>query len=220
MLKPLKFKHSGDKIFAVGCTHVRHTPGWRPTLYEQRGFSTIEEHDEWLMGELRKLPHDAILFILGDFCLSTDAETAERLLTSIPCKVFYIEGNHESQVSKFYRKRLVEQFGEQFQKLDVYPFVYKNVTFLGDYAEVYVNGQHIVLSHFPFAIWNKSHKSSWNLHSHCHGSFKESLPTHPIAKRLDVGIDVFKRPISFREIQKIMAHKETEFLDHHNPRTN
>ena len=216
MLKPIKFNNiPGDKVFFTGCSHFRHSPPWHPSLYESRGFSKIEDHDIWLLKEYQKLSPDSIVFILGDFCLNTDENDAQNLFNQIPCKKYYIEGNHESQVSKYYRKLVIDKF--QREDFDVFPLTDErnNLTFLGSYAEVIVNGQFIVLNHFPFAIWNKSHHSSWNIHSHNHATFKESLPEYPYFKRLDVGIDTAKKIFSFRDVQKIMAGKQIKQLDHH-----
>lgn len=223
MIKNLKFNNiPGDKIFFTGCSHFRHTPPWHPSLYEQRGFSNIQDHDVWLLKEYQNLPSDAIVFILGDFALNTTPDEVENIFSQIPCKKFYIEGNHEGQVSKYYRRLMCVEYGSAGADFDVYPFTDKNtnLTFLGSYSEIIVNGQFIVLSHFPFAIWNKSHHSGWNIHSHNHGSFKESLPEFPFFKRLDVGIDVAKKIFSFKDIQKIMAKKEIKQLDHHDRTVN
>lgn len=213
MKKPIKI-NSGKSIFFTGCSHFRHTPAWKPSLYESRGFSNIQDHDLWLLGEYQKIPHDGAVFILGDFALNTDESVVESILARIPCKKYYIEGNHESQMSKYYRKVLDDQGFDS--NIDVYPVTDNyNTTFLGEYAEIIVEKQHIVLSHFPFAVWNKSHHGAWNLHSHNHGSFKESLPGYPDFKRLDVGIDVLKRILSFDEVKDIMKNKFAKCVDHH-----
>jgi len=221
MLKPLKIKDAGDKIFFTGCNHFRHTPNWNtPSLFQTRGFETIQDHDNWLLGEYQKLPLDATVFILGDFCLNTDENDARNLFNQILCKKYYVEGNHESQVSKYYRKLVIEQFGRD--DVDVYPITdqINKLTFLPPQADVIINGQFITFNHFPLAVWNHSHKSAWNLHSHNHGTFKESLPDFPDFKRLDVGIDVFKRLVSFSEVQKIMTNKLFKVQDHHDKNTN
>jgi len=41
----------------------------------------------------------------------------------------------------------------------------------------------IILSHFPYATWNRSHYGSLHFHGHSHGN----LPH--IKNRLDVGVD-------------------------------
>src|ERR1017187_7567174 len=110
MLKPLKFKMPGDKVYFTGCPHFKHVPPWHPSLYESRGFNNIQDHDIWLLKQYQSLSPDSVLFILGDFCLNTDEFDAEGIFDQIPCVKYYIEGNHESQVSKYYRRVLTNQY--------------------------------------------------------------------------------------------------------------
>ena len=102
---------------------------------------------------------------------------------------------------------------------EIYPVSWNNVIFLGDYAEISINGQYIVLNHYPVCVWNHMHHGSWNVTSHSHGSFKESLPTDLSAKRLDVGWDVFGKPVSYKGVKEIMNKKVIIQVDHHNSET-
>ena len=45
------------------------------------------------------------------------------------------------------------------------------------------NKNHFILCHYPLATWNKSHYGSYQLHGHCHGSYKAST------QQIDVGVD-------------------------------
>jgi calcineurin-like phosphoesterase family protein len=80
-----------------------------------------------------------------------------------------------------------------------------------DYHEMTVQGQRLVLCHYPMEVWNGSHHGSWMLHGHCHGS----LP--PRGKRLDVGIDNHPdfRVWTWDEICAHMAQQKIEVMDHH-----
>lgn len=69
-------------------------------------------------------------------------------------------------------------------------------------------GQRMALSHYWLGTWEDAYAGCWNLHSHVHGRRKESLPdgiSHYLW--LDVGWDVFGRPIAFEEIDEIMLAK-------------
>lgn len=222
MFKPLKINLPDNKIWISGCSHFNHVPAWHPSLYEIRGFKTIEEHDKWLLGEYAKIPADSVLILLGDFALNSTPEAVESIFRQIPCKKYYVFGNHESQVSKYYKKLVAERLGEENRNIEIYPLTDEksNLTFIGSYAEVILNKQFCVLSHFPLAIWNQSHHGALNLHSHNHGTFEESLPNYPYFKRLDCGVDVFNGPISFDKVKEIMLKKKIKQLDHHNESTN
>jgi calcineurin-like phosphoesterase family protein len=54
---------------------------------------------------------------------------------------------------------------------------------VGDYAEIEVDGRHLVLCHYPFRSWNGQHKGALNLHGHSHGRLK------PMPRQYDVGVD-------------------------------
>lgn len=54
---------------------------------------------------------------------------------------------------------------------------------VGDYAEVAVDGQHLVLCHYAFRSWNRQHRGALNLHGHSHGRLK------PLLRQFDVGVD-------------------------------
>lgn len=60
-----------------------------------------------------------------------------------------------------------------------------------DYAELEVDGQPLVLCHYPFRTWNGAGKGAWNLHGHSHGRLK------PLPRQFDVGVD----PRGYRPIR-------------------
>lgn len=214
--KNLKIPHHYDsQIWFTGCTHIFHK---QPFIWEKRGYRSIEDHAYAVKVAINSCVRQGDTLIhLGDGFLNSTPEEVSQWLGGIYCEnIYYIWGNHESSMSKLYREsaNLVVQTGE------VYPCRYRNVTFLGAQVEVSLDEcQHAVLSHFPLAIWNRSHHGSWNIHSHCHGTFAGSLPQSKKGKRLDVGWDVFRRPVNYSEIRTIMSQKSPEILDHHDSST-
>lgn len=223
MLKILKLSNvSDDNVWFVSDLHLCHNPRWRPTLFQQRGFNTIEEHDKFVIDKINELvkPTDH-LFLLGDFTLNSDDKTAENLLFKIKANKHLIWGNHESQVSKVYKRYLTYTFPyidfnePKNRNLEIYPLSLNNITFYGSYLEIVINNVGLVLSHFPFTIWNNCKDGWFNLHGHCHGNFPESRPDALTHKRLDVSFDVFKEPINLGKVKQIMSNKQFVSLDHH-----
>lgn len=88
---------------------------------------------------------------------------------------------------------------------------FPQVAWIKDYHEMKVQGQDIILSHYPMEVWNGSHHGSWMLHGHCHGSLE------PRGKRLDVGIDNHPefRVFSYAEVALHMARQKFIVRDHH-----
>lgn len=73
-----------------------------------------------------------------------------------------------------------------------------------------VPGTKIVLGYYPFAVWNRSHHGSWNLHGHSHGSFPSK------GKQPDVGVDVHNyTPISIEQVAAYMETQDIYYSDHH-----
>jgi len=88
------------------------------------------------------------------------------------------------------------------------------IMWIKDYHELKVQGQPIVLCHYPMEVWNGSHHGSWMLHGHCHGSLA------PRGRRLDVGIDnhAGQQVFSYAEVAEHMARQKFVVVDHHDGR--
>ncbi len=216
MRRAHKFKHiPKNKIWFTGCTHIYHD---KEFIWKARKQASIESHAQWILDTINEtVKEDDTLFHLGDGFLTCTPMQVDEWLKKVRCKtIYYISGNHESQTGNCYDG---ERTALGLDKYEIYPIQHLNVIFLGPYVEASMGKRVMTLSHFPQLIWNKSHHGAWNIHSHCHGSLAQSLPYHEKAKRLDVGWDVFSRPVSFTEVDEIMARKEVEILDHHNSQT-
>ncbi|HTV34308.1 MAG TPA: metallophosphoesterase [Methylocella sp.] len=65
------------------------------------------------------------------------------------------------------------------------------------YRELVIDGQPLVLCHYPFRTWRNMNKGWINLHGHSHGRLK-SLP-----RQFDVGVEVWNfRPVQIDELMK------------------
>lgn len=64
-----------------------------------------------------------------------------------------------------------------------------------DYAELTIDGQLLVLCHYPFRSWNGQHRRARNLHGHSHGKLK------PLLRQHDVGVDAQGyKPVSLADL--------------------
>jgi calcineurin-like phosphoesterase family protein len=73
------------------------------------------------------------------------------------------------------------------------------VEFLPPMHVINLEGEHIVLSHYPIGEWDRKHYGSWCLHGHSHCNY------HNGGKILDVGVDCHNfYPWSFEEIKEYM----------------
>lgn len=87
------------------------------------------------------------------------------------------------------------------------------------------NGQLIVLCHYAMAVWDGSHRASWQLYGHSHAGAEPWMDTNmPGRRSFDVGVDNAAkvlgdyRPWSFDEIKRIMDSRDGFSMDHHIPR--
>lgn len=185
--------------FFVGDPHLGHNGIIRmmARINEQGDlFSCIEEHDDYMIGQINWTVgmHDE-LYILGDFAWEKPGKYRQR----IHCKhVRLILGNHDKR----------SQCGNVFGDIKDLMTVKVRSGNANDVLKV-------VLSHYPFAFWDGSHKGWGNLYGHIHGQREEFLERlFPQRRALDVGIDNIYdlygsyRPISEHEVFDYMARRD------------
>ncbi len=136
----------------------------------------------------RVLPDDE-LYILGDFSFKMAAAEAAALRARIRCrKVHLVPGNHDKD------------------------WTHKDVagTFIVEPPIVClkVDGQKIVLSHYPMMDWQSMAHGSWHLHGHIHstGSVYNKLNRKQGLLRYDVGVNANGwAPVNLEEIRAWFA---------------
>jgi calcineurin-like phosphoesterase family protein len=165
-----------------------------------RPFKSHEEMDETMIKNWneRVKPGEHVYHV-GDLALyrvpggEARRKAVDTLVGRLNGQIHLIYGNHDHQETK-HCKRLAE---------------------VTPYKDIVVAEQKIILCHYAFKTWHGSHRGSWNLHGHSHGS----LPRDYNAKQLDVGVDCWNfRPISFEEIREEMKKHVFKPVDHHQER--
>jgi hypothetical protein len=76
------------------------------------------------------------------------------------------------------------------------------------------------MTHFPFSLWNKSHRGTINLSGHSHSNNLATQPSAKLGKVLDCGVDICQKywshaVLPWDMVLQIMAKKETPVIDHH-----
>ncbi|MDO8610978.1 MAG: phosphoesterase [bacterium] len=168
--------------------------------YSQRPFKDVEEMNETIISNWNKVvKNEDIVYFLGDYAFGNAKFIAETL-RQLKGNIKFLWGNHEKPLKQFARG------------ISNYPDLQDRLEFLGDYKEVKINEQFIVMCHYAFKVWNKSHFGSWNLFAHSHGSLKDDINSLSI----DVGVDCHNfTPINFEQIKEIMSKKCWKPIDHH-----
>lgn len=81
------------EIFVTSDLHLRHN---KPFLYEPRGFTSIEEHDEAIVERWNSVVKpDDMVFLLGDLILN-DNEKGIKLLKQLNGQLCVVWGNHDT----------------------------------------------------------------------------------------------------------------------------
>lgn len=199
-------------------THFNHknivagTSDWPEGNY-CRDFKTLEEHNETLIRNFNeKVKEDDVLYHLGDWSFG-GIDSIWKFWDRLNClDIHLILGNHDHHIEK---GRIAKLLGEDGSQIDV--DLRKLFSSVQHYKEITIEGQMIVMSHYAMRVWNKSHKGSWMLYGHSHGTLAGTY-----YKSMDVGVDTNNLyPYSFEEIRTIMRDRETLLdADHHGERTN
>lgn len=182
---------SGD-VYFVSDTHWGHK-NIQKFCPNTRVQGAIDEHDDLLVYNWNSVVRNGDrIYHLGDFSFMSAGKT-HALLKRLNGQIHLIYGNHDEILRD---KKFADCFASR-----------------QDYKELRVDGQKIVLMHFPIASFNQSHRGAWHLHGHSHGGI--NLP----GKVLDVGIDNRRNgdmsPWSYTEVAEYMRDREIYSWDHH-----
>ncbi len=213
MIKTLHFKDSdSNKLFVTGCPHLNHNPKWDNPIWKIRGYNSADEMTTGIIRQINEtcLSTDTLL-VLGDFCLNTPPEAFYSLIKRIHCKLAFLRGNHNNSWEKLYYNHCIEKFGYEvigYEWLD-------KITYLGDYLQLTWNNQIFVANHYPLYVWDKMSSGCISLVSHSHGNCELTKPQDTRMKQIDCGWDVWRKPISFKEIMDCANKKGIFKGDHH-----
>lgn len=159
---------------AVYFTSDTHFGDPRVLRIDRRPFASLPEHDAALVANWRDTVSDSdTVWHLGDFALGPTPERIAELLAALPGVKHLIVGNNDGPGT-------LSQPG------------WASVS---HYAEIDVDGSHLVLCHYPFRTWNRMGRGVIDLHGHSHGRLK------PLPRQFDVGVDAFGfRPVTLETI--------------------
>lgn len=143
--------------------------------YCNRPFRDVHEMNEKLIENHNALVgSDDCTVHAGDFSFG-NLEKTKGIISRLNGKHIFLQGNHD----RWSESRL-EQIWEK--KIDK---------------------KFVVVCHYAMRVWNKSHRGSWHLFGHSHGT----LPG--IENSFDVGVDNNRYiPVSFDKIKMIMQGKD------------
>lgn len=210
----MKIKVYNDPTVRNWVSSDLHLGHKQPFIWQKRGYNSVTEHDDAVINKINELiaPEDNFWY-LGDFCLNTDETQFESYLSRINCQnIHLIWGNHPNPLKKIYYRETSKTYSAG---VDVYPFRYKKINFIGYQYECVIHGKYVVMNHFPLTIWENMKEGSYMLCGHSHYSYPGSRAEAQEGLILDCGWDGHARPLLFTEIVDIMNKKSIRQVDHH-----
>lgn len=222
MLDFYKIKRGQDKkVFFWSDLHLCHEKDF---ILVPRGFNCAKTAKDELRNRwLKKITNNDIVFLLGDNIVGAGNNGEKELtnfLHSVPFKeVYLMPGNHVSGFNSIVRQ--LQYKGASFNENLIFGYDLeenKRINIIPNYFEISVEGQLVVMSHYPLLSWNKAGKGAWMLYGHVHNNLKKTewiRDNYFKGKCLDLGIEATPEPLEFAEIQKIMQHKDILKIDHH-----
>lgn len=190
MTKMIRKFHS-DRVFFTSDTHFNHSN----IIYLcRRPFSSVDEMNGTLIKNWNSVVKpDDIVFHLGDFALG-DSTVWNSLLDKLQGHIYLICGNHDHKILDS------SNISKRFEAV-------------ADQMMIDVDGQKILLNHYPFLTYSTSRQTVWQLFGHVHSNPYTSSDDSSKLQYLwpiqyDVGVDNNNySPISFNQLKTIIQEK-------------
>lgn len=196
-----------------GCLHLDHAcESWDTPLWKQRGFSSVQDHNESLISAWnKKADQNTVGFLLGDtmFGLGGPEKFLKFIRRLNGSEFFIMKGNHRAG----------------FPDVNVDSVSGKKINPICDYYEAKAGKKFLVLCHYPILSWNKQAHGSYMLYSHVHGNLSkselgksyENSGLRCLEVSVEGSIKTFgsAQPFSFEEIDGILSKRGIKTLDHH-----
>jgi len=170
-------------IFFTADTHFYHD---NIRKYSNRPYeSVVSMNLAMITNWNKKVSNKDDIYILGDFAFC-DGETANKLLQELRGRKHFITGNHD----RFLQDR----------RFDKNLFASMN-----NYKKLNINGQKIIMFHYPIVEWDCKFHGAIHLYGHIHNN-PTDVDMSKIKNAFNVGVDVNNfEPVSLEEINKMFA---------------
>ena len=152
--QPVKVDAKNYEILFWGCLHYGHDPKWDIPIWKRRGFNSSAEHDEAIVNNWNSKATDKTTgFLLGDIMFGYGGEEKfKSLMNRLNFRrVFVMSGNHTAGWKQTFESVHDNTYYVYGKRAGEIRGIEKEVIFVPNYLEAYVNGQPIVLSHYAIA---------------------------------------------------------------------
>ena len=221
---------NANNVFFTSDLHGYHknicagTSVWDNKEINCRNFNTIEEMNSAIIKSINsRVGKDDYLIHGGDLSFG-GWENIWNFRKQIVCEnIIQINGNHDDHIRKDkffphlvnhdgviceiadrndYRHLGMLKHKSDVTAKDMFKVVLDGTGEEG--IEFEIDGQKIVINHYPLATWNGIEDGAWLIFGHEHGHNKDT----EAGKMLDIGWCRFMKPLSFFEIKEIMDKRD------------
>lgn len=174
-----------QKIWFTSDTHFYHKNILKFCPTTRRGKDEVEMTELMIQAWNNKVDPKDTVYHLGDVSFG-DEEKTRSVLFRLNGHINLIKGNHDkAALSATCKKRFSD---------------------IRDYLRTRIDGQDVVMFHFPIFEWDKMHHGSFHLYGHVHGNSTIE------GRAMDVGIDTRPgadmSPWSWDEVKAILSKRE------------
>jgi calcineurin-like phosphoesterase family protein len=217
-------RSANRKVFFWSDIHNKHA---RDFILKPRNFANPEEAEQETIKRWNaKCTNDDIGFLLGDNVVGAGEKGREAFFNLLHklnySELFVMPGNHPSGFASLFREMISNnQCPDKHLRFKFQLNENKTVYLIPNYFEIVVEGQIIIMSHYPILSWNKM-KESFMLYGHVHNNLRKTAwirDNFMLGKNHDLSIESSPHPLEFAEIQKIMQNKKILKVDHHGEET-
>lgn len=163
-----------SKTFFISDTHFYHK---NIIKYENRPFKDVEDMNSTMIEKWnKKVKKEDTVYIIGDFAFIGKEKIAE-LCDKLNGIKHLIIGNHDEV--------------NYSDLANPNSFIYGKFKSVFSYKEIKLEDKIIVMCHYPFLTWNKSHHGSIHLFGHVHSNYNSNHPMRePSKNSYNVGADI------------------------------
>lgn len=155
---------------------------------ETRTFETIEIHDQAIIRNVNdRVQTDDILYIVGDFALSRDAEYVAHCFHALRGRKILLLGNHD-----------LDNKGRILPELEALPWDVPPTHAM----ETKDGGKRLWLSHYAHRAWPAQHYGSYHFFGHSHGGLES------VGRSRDVGVDLPDMGFGPRRFEELIKGME------------
>ncbi len=153
-----------------------------------RAFGSTEDMDKAIIDRVNeRVAESDLLFILGDFAVSHDADYVAHCFHALRGRKILILGNHD-----------LDNRGHVKPALVALPWAAPLVHAM----ETKDGGQRLYMSHYAHRVWPAAHYGSYHFYGHSHGA----IPN--VGRSRDVGIDCADMDFGPRRFEQLITGME------------